>query len=68
MKDYRIAMSESSEELVTFSDKDKITYLGFAKDKKSLVEITDFNGDQGEEFIERSKVLILLKIKKNLGK
>ena len=61
MKDYRIAMSESSEELVTFSDKDKITYLGFAKDKKSLVEITDFNGDQGEEFIERSKVLINIK-------
>ena len=57
MKDYRIAMSESSEGLLTFSDKDKKTYLAFVQDAKSFVEISCSSSDDISEFFDRSKSL-----------
>ena len=57
MKDYRIAMSESSEGLLTFSDKDKKTYLAFVQDEKSFVEINCSSSDEISEFFDRSKIL-----------
>ena len=57
MKDYRIAMSESSEALLTFSDKDKKTYLAFVQDEKSFVEVSCSSSDEISEFFDRSKIL-----------
>ena len=57
MKDYRIAMSESSERLLTFSDKDKKTYLAFVQDEKSFVEVSCSSSNEISEFFDRSKIL-----------
>ena len=57
MKDYRIAISESSEALLTLSDKDKKTYLAFVQDEKSFVEINCSSSDEISEFFDRSKIL-----------
>ena len=57
MKDYRIATSESSESLMTFSDKDTKTYLAFSEHEKSFVEISCFSSDEINEYFDRSKIL-----------
>ena len=50
-------MSESSEALLTFSDKDKKTYLAFVQDEKSFVEVSCSSSDEISEFFDRSKIL-----------
>ena len=50
-------MSESSERLLTFSDKDRKTYLAFVQDEKSFVEINCSSSDEISEFFDRSKIL-----------
>ena len=57
MKDYRIAISESSEALLTLSDKDKKTYLAFVQDEKSFVEVSCSSSNEISEFFDRSKIL-----------
>ena len=57
MKDYRIATSESSESLMTFSDKDTKTYLAFSEHEKSFVEISCFSYYEINEYFDRSKIL-----------